>query len=478
MLIRWSKSSAQGRIGRCAALVSLALVAGCAARDYQPSPIAVDEVLGSLEARTATAPEVRTFLTENALDTANWPPPSWNLEALALVAAYYHPDLEVARAEQAVFLAAETTAARRPNPGIEPVLEYHSEPATSDTPWSVGFALQIPVTVSDKRGARIARAEAATEAARLRIGQTAWAVRQGVRERFIGLFAVEARAGQVTRELDVRGRMLRLLERRLELGETDAVTVGSARLRRQQARMALNATQREVAVARTALANALSLPAEALASMAIATDGLSDWTAPTLPDNAVRRAALINRLDIREALARYQAAEAQVRLEVARQYPDITLSPGFLWDQGDLVWSVGAAILAPLFDINQGPIAEAEAARTLEAARFTALQSRVLGALDQATAAHAAAGIALNNAQTLWHAQNTHLGRVQQRFTAGEAGRLALLEAELALIAAEHSVLNERVNALRAFGLLEDAVQRPLDGTRMPGEVAASAGLG
>ena len=76
--------------------------------------------------------------------------------------------------------------------------------------------------------------------------------------------------------------------------------------------------------------------------------------------------ALLNRLDIREALARYQAAEARLRLEVARQYPDITLSPGFLWDQGDLVWSVGAAILAPLFDINQGPIGEAEAARVLE----------------------------------------------------------------------------------------------------------------
>lgn len=478
MLICRNNCPAQRILTRFVAWLSLAVLAACAARDYQPAPIAVDQTLASLENRSAASPAVQAFFTENGVDTAPWPPAHWDIEALALVAAFYHPGLDVARAEWKLYLAAETTASRRPNPGIEPVLEYHSEPDTLDTPWSVGFALQIPVEVSDKRGARIARARALSETARLRIGQTAWAVRQSVRERYIDLFAVEARSGQVTRELDVRQSMVQLLERRLALGETDAVTVGTAKLLLQQGQMALNATRREIAVARTSLANALSLPAEAVAPLAIATDRLSDWTAAAFPDAAVQRTALLNRLDIREALARYQAAEARLRLEVARQYPDVTLSPGFLWDQGDLVWSVGAAILAPLFDINRGPIAEADAARTLEAARFTALQSRVLGTLDHARAAHAAAGNALNSAQTLWHAQNVQLERVRQRFAAGEAGRLAVLEAELALLVAERAVLDERVNALRAFGLLEDAVQRPLDGTRLPGGIGASAGLG
>ena len=53
-----------------------------------------------------------------------------------------------------------------------------------------------------------------------------------------------------------------------------------------------------------------------------------------------------------------------------------------------------------------------------------------------------------------------------------------VLEAELALLAAEQAVLDERINALRAFGLLEEAVQRPLDGSRMPDAVANTAGLG
>lgn len=454
----------------------LALGIGCTPRAYEAAPLSTGAVLEALEKRNAEAPEVREFLAQYGIDTDQWPLPRWHLEELALVAAYYHPDLEVARAEQAVFEAAEITAARRLNPGIEPVIEHHSESGADATPWSVGFALQIPIETSYKRGARIAIAESNTEAARLRIGQTAWQVRRTVRERYVDLFAAEARAVQVGRELEVRGRMLRLLERRLELGETDAVTVGSARLQQQQIQVGLNAAQREISVARTALANALSLPVEAVSGMSIATNNLGVWTAPAYADSAIQRAALLNRLDIREALARYQAVEARLRLEVARQYPDITLSPGFLWDQGDLVWSVGAAILAPLLDLNQGPIAEAEATRHLEAARFTALQSRVLGALDLAVAAHTAAGNALNNAQAFWHAQNAHRTRMQQQFAAGEAGRLSVLEAELTLLAAERAVLAERVNALRAFGLLEDAIQQPLDGTRMHSNVTASAG--
>ncbi len=475
MLIRRDTRPATGRIWRCAALIALGFLAGCAPRTYEPAPLSTGEILGGLESRSITAPKVQEFLAESGADTTDWPPSRWTLGMLALVAAYYHPELKVARAEQAVFEAAEITARRRLNPGIEPVIEHHSEPGAQSTPWSVGFALQIPIETSDKRSARIAIAEANTDAARFRVGQTAWQVRRTIRERFVDLFAAEARAVQVGRELEVRGRMLGLLERRLALGETDAVTVGSARLLQQQAQTELNATSRDIAVARTALATALSLPAEAVVELTIGTDALSRWTAPAFSGDAIQRNALLNRLDVREALARYAAAEARLRLEVARQYPDVTLSPGFLWDQGDLVWSVGAAILAPLLDLNQGPIAEAEAARQLEAARFIALQSRVLGALDIAQAAHVAAGNALNNAQSFWFAQDTHRNRMNQQFAAGEASRLGVLEAELALITAERAVLDERVNALRAFGLLEDAVQQPLDEATLFGDLSVAA---
>lgn len=459
-----SGSSAIRRLPLGFIALALALTAGCAAQEYRAEPIAPTEVLATLEARAADTPEVRSFLATNAVDTTIWPLPWWSLESLALLAIHFHPDLAVARAEWEARRAAEATAAARKNPIVAPLVEYHSEPGADDTPWSVGLALEIPINAADKRAARVAEAEALSEVARLEIGAIAWAVRGRVRDRFVGLFATQAGTALGVRQIATREQEVSILEKRYAAGETDAITLGRARLALQEDRLNLSVARRDATVQRTALAEALTLPAEALADMTIGTDGLSIWTPPPLAPDAVRRQALLNRLDVRAALATYQAREARLALEIASQIPDITISPGLLWDQGDLVWSIGTAALAPVLDYNQGPIDQAETARGLAAHKLIALQSRVLGALDRALAGYAAARDALNAAQTLWHAQNDHLDRVQRQFAAGETGRIAVLQSELALLAAGRAVLAMRVSALGALGALEDAVETPLGG--------------
>ena len=62
-------------------------------------------------------------------------------------------------------------------------------------------------------------------------------------------------------------------------------------------------------------------------------------------------------------------------LELARQYPDLHVGTGYTFDQGQNKWALGLSIDLPLLDQNQGPIAEAEAARDEAAARFVAIQA-------------------------------------------------------------------------------------------------------
>ncbi|MFP6757093.1 MAG: hypothetical protein VCC99_02580, partial [Alphaproteobacteria bacterium] len=128
----------------------LTLAVACSARDYHAEPIEPATVLATLEARSADTQDVRSFLAANAVDTSNWPLPKWSLDSLTLLAIHLHPDLGVARAEWHAKLAAEATAARRDNPIILPLVEYHSEPGADDTPWSVGLALEIPINAADK----------------------------------------------------------------------------------------------------------------------------------------------------------------------------------------------------------------------------------------------------------------------------------------------------------------------------------------
>ncbi len=92
---------------------------------------------------------------------------------------------------------------------------------------------------------------------------------------------------------------------------------------------------------------------------------------PAPPASDAQREAVFHRADLLASLAEYAAAESALQLEVARQYPDIHLGPGYTYDTGTNKIGFGlAGITLPVFDQNQGGIAQAEAKRKEAAARL------------------------------------------------------------------------------------------------------------
>src|SRR5439155_18752216 len=106
----------------------------------------------------------------------------------------------------------------------------------------------------------------------------------------------------------------------------------------------------------------------------------------TIQDDAV-----LNRLDIRRALADYSAAEAALQIEIAKQYPDFDLGPDYAFEEGAHLFSVALGLTLPVFNRSQGPIAEAEARRDQMAAQFIGVQSRGNADIKQALAKYSAA---------------------------------------------------------------------------------------
>ena len=54
----------------------------------------------------------------------------------------------------------------------------------------------------------------------------------------------------------------------------------------------------------------------------------------------------MNRADVRGALAEYAASQSALQLEIANQYPDLHLGPGYGWNTGnagDNKWSLGVS---------------------------------------------------------------------------------------------------------------------------------------
>jgi outer membrane protein TolC len=253
-----------------------------------------------------------------------------------------------------------------------------------------------------------------------------------------------------------------LLERQLAAGAISPFEFTQARLGLDTIRLSLHDAARQQAEARVQLADALGITVQALDGITLAVDQFQRVPAE-VPADDVRRQALLNRPDILGLLAEYAASQAALQLEIARQYPDIHLGPGYEMDQWANKWTLGLSAVLPLFSRNRGPIAEADARRTLAAARFTALQLHAIADIDRSFAGYRAA---LDKAATT----EAMLGKLRQQersaralFDAGEISRLDLGVVQLQLAASDLARLEAIVGAQGALGLLEDAIQRPAD---------------
>ena len=135
----------------------------------------------------------------------------------------------------------------------------------------------------------------------------------------------------------------------------------------------------QIDAAQSAAANALGLPPQALDGVALA---WTDWGAPPPVEDAARREvreqALLSRADLGVAIGEYAAAEAKLKLSIARQYPQFVLSPGYYWDHGIAKFPFDVGFTLP-FNGNRGEIAEARAGRELAGQRLLALQAEIYG---------------------------------------------------------------------------------------------------
>ncbi len=266
---------------------------------------------------------------------------------------------------------------------------------------------------------------------------------------------------------------VRLLEQRLAVGEIPRPEVDLARIEISKIHSAIAAAEGQVSESKAALAASIAIPVAALQSIDLSwTDLESPPSAESLSPKTIQRDAVLNRLDVRRALAQYAAAEADLQLEIAKQYPDLQIGPGYTYEEGNSFFTLGFSATLPVFNRNQGPIAEAEARRKRAASAFLEKQAQVIAESERSLARYTSALKELAEADhSLRSLQDAQLQRMQQAVQLGEEDRLALNGVQIESAALARSRLDALARAQSALGELEDAVQRPLD----PGDVFSAA---
>lgn len=84
-------------------------------------------------------------------------------------------------------------------------------------------------------------------------------------------------------------------------------------------------------------------------------------------------AALLRHPRLLAAMSAYHTSEAELQLEIRKQYPDISLSPGYTHEEGNDKLTLGVGFTLPLWNRNREAIARSQGARALS--RQSALAS-------------------------------------------------------------------------------------------------------
>jgi outer membrane protein TolC len=264
------------------------------------------------------------------------------------------------------------------------------------------------------------------------------------------------------RERQARAEYEAVFEKRLAAGEASRPEVDFARSELLTAEMALQAAETQAAESLPNLAAAMGVPVAAIRDCALA-EPPSPPEESAVPLGRIQTAGLMNRADVRRSLAEYADAEASLKLEVAKQYPDIQLLPGYGFDEGHYKYTFGPAFAAPVFHRNQGPIVEAGARRAEAEARFLAVQAHAISGMESALARYRAARAEWRDAEDrLVALEHGREAAARRALEAGEGDRLSLnavrIQSAQAARAAEDAL--RRTHA--ALAALEDAVQQPL----------------
>ena len=442
-------------------LLAVGLISGCAT--FQPRPISPAGSLAAYESRSLANPGLGKFLAANHVPLPG-PGRPWDLKALTLATFYYQPSLAYARAQLLAAQAARITARERPNPSLSLTPGYDSGVPAVPSPWIVPIAIDWPIQTAGRRGDRMAQARHLAAAARWDLVGTVWGVRSRLRSALLELYTARQTESLLAQQVSALRSVFNLLEGQFRAGVVSSYDVTRARIALDNATLARQRQQGRIRESRIALSTAIGVPVSALRGVPLSFSGFKQFPRD-LTRPAVRQRALLGRSDVRAALAQYAASQSALKLEIARQWPNIALGPGYAWNSqlaGDREWQLGLSLTLPVLNQNQGPIAEARARRRVAAVQFLGVQAAAVAQIDGALAAYRSTLAQVRTADSLLGNLTHQLKSIRAQVSAGELQPLDLANAEVAFYAGARNQLATRLAAQQALGALQDAVQSPL----------------
>lgn len=451
------------------------LIAGCATEQPVKS-LNSEHITKSLLAKDATSPLFKQYLIEQGYAENQLPLNEWGIDELTLCALFFHTKLDVAKQELALSYLAIETAGIKNNPSIDGTFARSGQENEDISPWSYGLSVNIPIETTKKSALKIEKAEKNLVVARMNVAETAWQLRHQIATDFIAYHQTLAEMQLLQQEIDIQDNIINMLEKRVNTGIASKTELSNASLLAIKTKHALNIKEGQLSQMKVKLAADVGLSLEKFELIKIKPLSIestlpqqSQLLNAPLESKALQEQALLNRIDIRRSIAKYAVAETEIKLKVAQQTPDIVLSPGYMFEFGDKIWSLGFSSLLNMLHKNTALIEEAKQLRAIEGAQFENLQAEIIAKITQAHTRYLAAKQITDQAEIELSQQIALEKKMQKQFDAGLIGKLDLSKHASNTLVAKQQLITSQFTLLQIANQIEDVMQKPLYSTfKMP----------
>lgn len=375
----------------CLCLAAIGL-SGCVS--YSPKPLDTRAELAALNARglPAGAAVRLQAATATASVTPAFDPSDGLSEAeLMAVAVMLNPELQAARASIGEAEALLISAGTLPNPEIG--VGFGVGLLGTDG-FKLGTDLLFEFLKPGEREARKAVASARIVFSRSEVLAKEYEVAAETRRLAFAVLIAEQTIGALDAELALRQQAAGLIRGRRDVGEANELDISAVDLELVEVQRDRRLAQIELGQTKLALNRGLGLPPKTVIKLELSGRPLDIPLIDTVQADELGERLLSARLDLKAREAAYQVAEEELRLAVTRQFLKLRAGPMYEHDGvSENYAGVSASVEIPIFDRNQGEIAEKTAARDRVRAEYIAelhrLRSDAASALARVLAARA-----------------------------------------------------------------------------------------
>ena len=449
-------------------LIIILIINGCSYIPFNKKNIETKEITELIKKSDIYNEDFSQFLIAQGFNDDELPIKNWGLKELIYAQQFFNPELKTAKMKWEMVKTNEVIANLRPASSIG--LEIGRETTNKELSKKIfGGNFSFTIESANKRLIRYELALNKSQLALIDYQINNWKLRLNLFNKLLDFIENQEFIRLSKDELRLKQSIMNMMKKRLEAGIVSQIDLDMKTIEFNKKNQELLELQMEQALIRNQLASLIGLSIQKFNLIPLnaknITSLLDDITVSYLKDKELvelQETSLTKRLDLRKALSNYAVAEAELKLEIANQYPDYNFTPAYIYEFGTRIWSLGIDSIINSASRNKAFITKAKKFRDLEASKVITLQLSTINDIEELQLNFSNKSEDLKYSKQMLETKDKLKQQLNARFEKGLIDRMEYEIEKINLIDIDKKYHKAIYNLIRIGLLAESILQEPI----------------